>query len=132
MQKNNTDKLIEKPVEELLAIRSHLMRQLKGLDPAMVNGSLAHTRVQCGRPGCRCQDGEKHPKTNLVRSTNGRSQAMYVPLDIIDDVSRGVEEFKRAKELLKEIADVNWAILRGHGRRQRQKREAAKGLRLVD
>jgi len=28
---------------------------------------------------------------------------------------------KKENQLLKEIADVNWTIIRGHGRRQREK-----------
>lgn len=121
----------QKPLKELLAIRAHLMRQLRAVDPGLINGSLAETSTTCGRAGCRCQRGEKHVKVNLCKKVEGKSCTTYVPQDLVEEVRRGTEEFKRAKELLKEIADVNWAIIRGHGRRQREKKRVAKGLRLV-
>ena len=121
-----------KPLDELLAIRSYLMRQLRGLDAGLINGSLAQTSTTCGRAGCHCQRGEKHVKTNLCKKVEGRSCTTYVPQDLIEQVRRGAKEFRRAKELLKEIADVNWAIVRGHGRRQREKKDIAKRLRVVE
>lgn len=61
-----------------------------------------------------------------------RSCTTYVPQDLVEEARRGTEEFKRAKELLKEIADVNWAIIRSHGRRQREKKSIATQLRVVE
>ena len=122
----------KKPLDDLLAIRAYLMRQLRGLDPGLINGSLAQTGSKCGQPGCRCQRGHKHLKTNLCKKVDGRRCTTYVPQDLVAEVRRGTEEFRRARELLREIADVNWAIIRGHGRRQREKKAIAKGLRVVD
>ncbi|MDP7113122.1 MAG: hypothetical protein QGH45_14210 [Myxococcota bacterium] len=131
MKSETISRLEDKPLDELLAIRAHLMRGLRGLDPGLINGSLARTSTTCGRAGCRCQRGDKHVKTNLCKKVDGRSCTTYVPQDLVEEVRRGTEQFRRAKALLKEIADVNWAIIRGHGRRQREKRDAAKRSRVV-
>lgn len=132
MKSKTIGQLEEKPLKELLAIRAYLMRQLRGLDPGLINGSLAQTGSKCGRAGCRCQRGEKHLKTNLCKKVEGRSCTTYVPQDLVEEVRRGTEEFRRAKALLKEIADVNWAVVRGHGRRQREKKRVVKQLRVVE
>ena len=132
MKSKTIGHLEKKPLDELLAIRAYLVGQLRGLDPGLINGSLAQTGSKCGQPGCRCQHGEKHLKTNLCKKVDGRSCTTYVPKDLVEEVRRGTEEFRRAKELLREIADVNWAIIRGHGRRQREKKAIAKALRVVE
>jgi hypothetical protein len=120
--------LADKPLAELKAIRAHLLRQLRRVGPELVEGSLAVIRVTCGSPGCHCAKGQKHEKHILTGKVAGRTRSLYIPQELVEDVRRWNEEYKRAKQLLKDIAEVNEAIIRGHGRRRRQ---AAAGLRLV-
>ena len=121
----------DKPLDELKAIRAHLVRQVRGLGPEMIEGSLAVIRVKCGTPGCHCAEGQRHEKHVLTGKVAGRSRSIYIPQDLVDDVRRWNEEYKRARQLLKEISAVNEAILRGHGRRQRGQARVGDGLRLV-
>ena len=120
--------LADKPLAELEAIRAHLLRQLRRIGPELVEGSMVVIRVTCGRPGCHCARGEKHQKHILTGKVAGRTT--YIPQELVEDVRRWNEDYKRAKQLLKDIAEVNQAIIRGHGRRQRQRHTAA-SFRLV-
>jgi hypothetical protein len=121
-----------KSLKELQAIRSHLVRQLKRIGPDMIEGSVTVIRVTCGNPRCRCTRGEKHEKTILTRKVDGKTRSTYVPVELVDEVRRWNEQYKRARELLKEIAEVTEVIVRGHGRRQRAKKKAESQLRLLD
>lgn len=123
--------LTDKPLVELKAIRAHLLRQLRRVGPELVEGSLAVIRVTCGRPGCHCAKGEKHAKHILTGKVAGRTRTTYIPQELVEDVRRWNEDYKQAKRLLKDIAEVNEAIIRGHGRRQRRQRQTAGELRLV-
>jgi hypothetical protein len=127
-----TTLLTDKPLAELKAIRAHLVRQLRRIGPELIEGSPAVIGSRCGNPGCRCARGEKHLKHILTRKVEGKSHTTYIPLELVEDVHRWVREYKRAKQLLKEISEVNEAIIRGHGSRQRQKEKTARQLGLLE
>lgn len=74
----------------------------------MLWGSLQEVYRRCGRPGCHCATGEKHgPAFYLSRSEQGRSRLIYVPDALHDDVERGVEAYRRYRELGKRLAEAN-------------------------
>ncbi len=123
--------LSDKPLAELHAIRAHLLRQFRRTPPELIAGSLAEIHVKCGRAGCHCATGERHAKHLLTTKITGRTRTTYIPQELLPEVCRWRENYQRAKQLLKELSDVNEAILRGHGRRQRAERQRADGFRLV-
>jgi hypothetical protein len=47
----------------------------------MVPGTLYRLRRQCGKPNCRCAQGELHTSWVLTRSESGRSRLYAVPAD---------------------------------------------------
>lgn len=124
--------LTDKTLAELEAIRAHLVRQLHRIGPELIEGSMAVISTRCGNPNCRCARGEKHEKHILSRKVEGKSHTTYIPLELVEDVRRWNEEYKRAKRLLKEISEVNEAIVRGYGARQREMKAATGQLRLVE
>ena len=75
----------------------------------MLQGSLSATTRTCGRPGCRCQQGQRHgPHTYLTFKTpEGRSSAVYVPAAGVREAQAGVEAWKRFWGLAGELAALN-------------------------
>jgi hypothetical protein len=61
--------------------REMMLDRLLQAAQVMLQGSLSQTTRTCGRPGCRCQRGERHgPHTYLTfRTPEGRSSSLYVP-----------------------------------------------------
>jgi len=60
-----------------------LSRTLRVLqrDGPMVPGTLYLLRRKCGKPNCRCAQGEWHASWVLTRSESGRSRLYVVPAD---------------------------------------------------
>jgi hypothetical protein len=115
---------------ELEARRSVLMRQLRNVGP-VIEGSLATVKRRCGKPGCRCAQGEPHAAVILCRKVLGRSYATYVPRELRDEVRRWNTEHKRVKKLLKLISEINERIVRLHVAEKRRSAKTRASLRVV-
>jgi len=66
-------------------------------------GSLVKQYVICGKPGCRCQRGQKHgPLFYLYWKEQGRSRSLYVPGEKVVELRRQIRNYRRVqKELAK-------------------------------
>jgi hypothetical protein len=80
----------------------------------LVAASLVTQSVTCGRPQCRCAQGHKHLKHVLTFKKNGKTQTVYVPLDLLPEVRQWVAEHQRIKQLLREISELSLDLIRSH------------------
>jgi len=65
-------------------------------------GSLVKQYVVCGKPGCRCQRGQKHgPLHYLYWKEQGRSRSLYVPRQKVAELCRQIQNYRG---LQKELA----------------------------
>lgn len=95
------------------ARRDARLKTLAGVGPVL-EGSLAEIGVRCGNPRCRCARGEKHRSYILKRHVRGKTQSLYVPVDLVKEARRWVEEYRRARKVLAEVSELNRAIIRAH------------------
>ena len=57
-----------------------LRKELQRLTRTMVFGTLAERGRRCGKPTCRCVDGEKHPALQLAHwAGDGKTRSLHVP-----------------------------------------------------
>ena len=94
-------------------MRDARVRRLARIGPVMA-GSLVQIAKHCGRQGCHCQSGQKHVGWYLTRSVAGKTQTTYVPQELRKDVQGWIEAYRRLKQLIAEISDLNRALIRGH------------------
>jgi hypothetical protein len=93
--------------------RTALLRQLPPLQ-AILRGSLIERYKRCGKPGCKCADGPGHgPKYYLSVSYPGlRPQMDYVPQESYTQTAELLANYRRAREILEEICEINRELLR--------------------
>jgi len=60
------------------------VKELKATRPVLA-ASLVIIRKHCGRPGCHCQRGEKHPGHYITYKEKGKTRTVYVPLDLVEE-----------------------------------------------
>jgi hypothetical protein len=89
------------------------VKKLKATGPVLA-ASLVIIRKQCGRSGCRCQRGEKHPGHYLTYKEKGKTRTVYVPLDLVEEVKGWIEEHRRLRRLTQEISQLAIAQVRTH------------------
>jgi Family of unknown function (DUF6788) len=69
-------------------------------DKPLLRGSLVVMHRRCGKPGCHCQQGEKHPALYLaVRAKNKRAM-IYIPPALEETVREWIVNGRRVDELL--------------------------------
>jgi hypothetical protein len=80
----------------------------------MVQGGLSETTRTCGKPGCRCQQGQRHgPHLYLTfRTPDERSSALYVPRSAEAEVRRAVQAWAAFWETGVALSHLNRAVLR--------------------
>ncbi len=62
----------------------------------MVAGSLVEQYVTCGKPSCRCRQGEKHgPVYYLYWKDEGRSRSLYIPRDQVPELRDQIATYRR-------------------------------------
>ena len=101
-------------------MRDARVRQLARVGPVLA-GSLVQIAKHCGRPGCRCQSGQKHVGWYLTRSVAGKTQTTYVPEELREDVHGWIQAYRRLKQLVQEISELNRALIRGHVTERRRR-----------
>lgn len=111
----------------LEARRDALLKQLTKVGP-FVQGSFYARKITCGKQGCKCAGDEKHEAYVLTKKVRGKTVTTHVPRDLVEEVQSWAKQYKRIKELMKEISDLNEQIIRTH---VRASRAAAQNRRLV-
>jgi hypothetical protein len=101
------------PPATLRKRRQALLRQLPPLK-SILRGSLIERYKRCGKPGCKCAEGQGHgPKYYLSVSHPGlRPQMDYVPQESHTQIAEFVANYHRAREILEGISEINRELLR--------------------
>jgi hypothetical protein len=86
----------------------------------LLRGSLTTFRRRCGKPSCRCADGDPHESPALTFTEGGRSRTVTLSAG---EVAAALERYARARAELEADADAGIAALRAR-RAGRQGRRA--------
>jgi hypothetical protein len=82
-----------------LTFTQQLRRSLRPFP--LLAGSLVKQYVVCGKPGCRCQRGQKHgPLYYLYWKEQGRSRSLYVPRARVAEIRRQIQNYRSLQKAL--------------------------------
>ena len=73
-----------------------------------LRGTLSERSGKCGKPNCRCADGEGHPSLYLVQSHAGKVRQLCIPKSLQDPVRQAVGQFQEMQRLLQEVSELEW------------------------
>jgi hypothetical protein len=79
-------------------VRSRAVRRVA--DEPLLRGSLVQMHRTCGKEGCHCQQGEKHPALYLALRDQGRRRMVYIPPALEETVRTWVQNARDVDELL--------------------------------
>lgn len=95
----------------LLARRRRLAARLGDVEQVLA-GSLVEQTRRCGKPGCRCAEGEPHgPYVYFVPKTAGRGRLRYVPASLVAAVRARLVRGEQVAAVLAEISAINAELL---------------------
>lgn len=86
------------------AVRSQLT-QLISEQPLLI-GSLQERSRRCGKPSCRCNQGQRHRSLYLATSHQGRRVLLYVPRVLHETVRLWLSNGRRLKQQLQQLHQI--------------------------
>jgi hypothetical protein len=103
----------ERELRRLAQKRKLLWKRVAEIDE-FLRGSVVLMKRRCIFAGCRkCASGERHPTWVLTVSRKGKTQTVYVGKSRLAEAKRQVENYRRLKALLEEVAQINLVLFRG-------------------
>lgn len=102
--------------------RAALLKEL-GFCKPFVDGSIVKVRRRCGNKNCKCATkGEKHESLYLMYQVKRKTKAVYIPVDLEEEVKEWSLEYKRVKQIMREISRAQKSIIRRHVKEKRLKK----------
>ena len=99
--------------QALLRIARRVSQQVEsaiGVRGDALAASLSKTQKVCGKPNCKCAQGEKHPVFQLSWTENGKRRSTHIRPDELDRVRAAVGRYRHLRhcraELLKLAAEA--------------------------
>jgi hypothetical protein len=112
---------IDKSIAWLTRRRDGLLRQIRSLRP-ILGGSVVLIARICGNSArCACTRGKKHVSTYLTFRVAGKTRTLYIPVDLEKDVRSWSAEYKRLKDRIAQLCEVQRAIIRRHVEERRRR-----------
>ncbi len=101
---------VRQEIARLRATHTDLLQALMQSEP-FIQGSAVRRFSVCGKPGCRCQRGEKHgPFWYLSRSENGHNRLWYLEKEKAEVTVARVQVYRRWRQLRQRLRQVERAI----------------------
>jgi len=97
---------------ELEHRRRRLAAQL-GRCGDLIRGSLVANRRRCGKPQCRCAQGELHESLAFTFKSGGRSRLVHVPGGLDGVARRAARAYATLRRVVEELSEVNVSLLKG-------------------
>jgi hypothetical protein len=78
----------------------------------LVRGTFQQHGTRCGKPNCKCVQGELHPTAVLVVNEEGNRRTFYVRIPERAGLQRRTERYRRFRKRRAELVRVGTELLR--------------------
>lgn len=79
---------------------------------SLMQGSVIYRQMKCGKPNCRCTRGYPHIFLCVTYKEKGKTKTVYVNKNLEAEALLLSRNYKKYKQLLKELTKVNLEILK--------------------
>lgn len=91
---------------------NNLANKIAGLSPWM-EGTVVSTERVCGKKNCICHTGgQKHAVMYVTWKEAGKTISLYVPKAMEAEVRKWADNYKKLKELLREVSVIQRQMVR--------------------
>ena len=98
--------------QRLEAKRDKLIMRIAKLSP-WIEGTVVTSSRICGKKNCAChRQGAKHPVLYVTWKEKGKTASLYVPRKLEGEVKRCGANYKKLRELIREISNIQKNIVR--------------------
>lgn len=108
IQKKGDRQKISRLRQSLCRLAKEIQRVLKPFfsDRPVIKGTVYELKRKCGKPGCKCAQGELHARMVVSASEGGKTRLQVIPHGFLVEVQQKVrryQEHRRARARLGEL-----------------------------
>lgn len=86
---------------QLLARAQELRSEMRRID-LLLQASITHRHLTCGKAGCKCTRGELHSAWSLTYKVKGTTRTIYLGEDMRQEALEWVSNWRRFRKLLRQ------------------------------
>ncbi len=124
--KTSTDKKKFSQIRQSLTGLSNQIRQIVGpffSDKPVIKGSVYELKTKCGKPGCKCAEGQLHPRMVLSASEKGKTKLRAIPHGFLVEVQTKVRCYQELRRARARFVEVHKEILKVMDQMEAMRRE---------
>ena len=87
----------------------------------LIKGSLVVNRRRCGKPGCRCAQGELHESLAFTYKQDGKSVLVHIPHHLEAEARQAQNDYRKLKTLVAELSIINLNLLKHKAQRSKSR-----------
>lgn len=80
-------------------------------------GSVVTYQLKCSKH-CQCNRGKGHKGFYLSTKQDGKTRNLWLPKHVVKEARRMSRSYARLKQILRDLSQVNYELLRAAGRAQ--------------
>lgn len=92
-------------------------------DSAVIKGSVYELKRKCGKPGCKCAQGELHRRMVVSASEKGKTKLRVIPRGFFVEVQSKVQGYQKLRGARARLVEVHKKILRVMDEMEAMRRE---------
>lgn len=118
--------------EKFSRLRHSLLRlvdEMKGLvepffsDRPVVKGTVYELKRKCGKPGCKCAQGELHARMVVSASEKGKTRLRAIPRGFLVDIQHKVGRYQELRRARARVVEIHRQMLRVMDEMEAMRRE---------
>jgi hypothetical protein len=96
----------------------HLVNEMKQLvepffsDRPVIKGTVYELRRKCGKPGCKCAQGELHARMVVSASEKGRTRLRVIPWGFLVETQQKVGRYQELRRIRARLVVIHRQMLR--------------------
>jgi len=101
-------------IKELKRKRNNIFKEMF-IYRSCIRGSITKIYKMCSNRECECHstNRKKHGLASYISSSHdGRTRMIYVPFPMEEEAEKRVEGYKRLRELIEELSEINSEIFK--------------------
>ena len=95
----------------------HLVNEMKQLvqpffsDRPVIKGTVYELRRKCGKPGCKCAQGQFHASMVVSASESGRTRLRVIPRGFLVEVQGRVKRYQELRRIRARVVVIHRQML---------------------
>ena len=119
----------KKKFSQLRQSLSRLADEIKQLidpffsDKPVIKGSVYELKTKCGKPGCKCAQGQLHGRMVLSASEKGKTRLRVIPSGFLVEVQSKVRRYQELRQARKRLVEVHKKMIQVMDEMEAMRRE---------